>query len=75
LENPADLASRGAPAHALVESKLWWHGPAWLTEGESEWPNSPEHNTNETQEKIEEEETKRTVNVSLAVAEITQPIE
>jgi len=75
LENPADLASRGAPAHALVESKLWWHGPAWLTEGESEWPNSPEHNTNETQEKIEEEETKKTANVSLAVVEITQPIE
>ncbi|XP_045023784.1 uncharacterized protein LOC123468396 [Daphnia magna] len=49
----------GAPAHALVESKLWWHGPAWLTEGESEWPNSPENHSTETQEKIEEEETKK----------------
>ncbi|XP_045034376.1 uncharacterized protein LOC123475569 [Daphnia magna] len=72
LENPADLASRGAPAHALVESKLWWHGPAWLTEGESEWPNSPENHSTETQEKIEEEETKKTATVSFA-AVVPQP--
>ncbi|XP_045028551.1 uncharacterized protein LOC123471380 [Daphnia magna] len=75
LGNPADLASRGAPAHALVESKLWWHGPAWLTEGESEWPNSPENHSTETQEKIEEEETKKTATVSFAAVETAQPIE
>ncbi|XP_045023718.1 uncharacterized protein LOC116934563 [Daphnia magna] len=65
----------GAPAHALVESKLWWHGPAWLTEGESEWPNSPENHSTETQEKIEEEETKKTATVSFAAVETAQPIE
>jgi hypothetical protein len=46
-----------------VDSKLWWHGPAWLTEEESEWPNSPENHSTETQEKIEEEETKKTATV------------
>jgi hypothetical protein len=75
LENPADLASRGAPAHALVDSKLWWHGPAWLTEEESEWPNSPENHSTETQEKIEEEETKKTATVSFAAIETAQPME
>ncbi|XP_045023195.1 uncharacterized protein LOC123467282 [Daphnia magna] len=65
----------GAPAHALVELKLWWHGPAWLTEGESEWPNSPENHSTETQEKIEEEETKKTATVSFAAVETAQPIE
>jgi hypothetical protein len=46
-----------------------------MTEGESEWPDSPENNSNEAQEKIEEDETKKTVNVSLAAVEIAQPIE
>jgi hypothetical protein len=32
VQNPADLASRGAPAQALVNSQLWWHGPEWLIE-------------------------------------------
>uniref|UniRef100_A0A0N5A8G9 Integrase_H2C2 domain-containing protein n=1 Tax=Syphacia muris TaxID=451379 RepID=A0A0N5A8G9_9BILA len=33
-ENPADLAK-------LINSKLWWEGPNWLTEEENHWP-SPE---------------------------------
>jgi hypothetical protein len=67
VENPADLASRGAPAQALVESQLWWNGPAWLKKGEDEWPNSPQDETNETQQEIEQEATGKVVNVSLAV--------
>ena len=30
LQNPANFASRGAPAPALVNSQLWWNGPEWL---------------------------------------------
>lgn len=30
-ENPADLASRGATTRELVESQLWWKGPAYLS--------------------------------------------
>jgi hypothetical protein len=36
VENPANLAFRGAPALALVESQLWWNDPAWLEKGEDE---------------------------------------
>ena len=35
-ENPADLASRGAP----VQSPLWQKGPAWLQD-KSKWPINP----------------------------------
>jgi hypothetical protein len=37
-DNPADLVSRGTTAKLLHQSQLWWHGPRWLTERESEWP-------------------------------------
>ena len=36
--NPADKATRGLSAKALVEDKVWWHGPAFLVRPESEWP-------------------------------------
>ena len=36
--NPADKATRGLSAKALVEDKGWWHGPAFLVRPESEWP-------------------------------------
>lgn len=35
-ENPADLASRGAPVH----SALWQRGPEWLQDN-SKWPINP----------------------------------
>lgn len=38
-ENPADLISRGTTTGELIKSKLWWHGPTWLQEDESKWPN------------------------------------
>ena len=28
--NPADCASRGISASALLAHPLWWHGPPWL---------------------------------------------
>lgn len=33
-DNPADLISRGISSNDLLNSKLWWTGPAWLTNGE-----------------------------------------
>jgi len=38
-DNPADLISRGIDAASLSESKLWWHGPPWLEQERSSWPN------------------------------------
>ncbi|XP_076660440.1 uncharacterized protein LOC143363793 [Halictus rubicundus] len=37
-DNPADLATRGIPANELRDSKLWWKGPAWLTDPHAGWP-------------------------------------
>ena len=31
VENPADLPSRGLAPFELANSKLWIHGPKWLT--------------------------------------------
>jgi hypothetical protein len=36
-ENPADLASRGAPAGQQVNSQLWWNGQAWMKTEEQHW--------------------------------------
>ena len=37
-ENPADFATRGLTVTEIKESKLWWHGPAWLQYAECDWP-------------------------------------
>ena len=37
LANPADLLSRGTTTQALLSSRLWQHGPDWLTTPSS-WP-------------------------------------
>ena len=37
--NPADLASRGCQPNELVNKKLWWHGPKWLSLPKTMWPN------------------------------------
>ena len=38
IENPADCASRGIFPLELLEHKLWWNGPPWLTLMSSHWP-------------------------------------
>ena len=40
--NPADIPSRGLKGQELVESKIWWNGPEFLYNPETEWPTSPE---------------------------------
>ena len=40
-DSPADCASRGLFPSELVQHKLWWNGPVWLTKNPSEWPQPP----------------------------------
>lgn len=35
--NPADIASRGSTPQELIENKLWWEGPEFLTR-KNKWP-------------------------------------
>ena len=37
-QNPADMASRGVTPRDLMGSKLWWHGPSWLSLKDEFWP-------------------------------------
>ncbi|XP_075150959.1 uncharacterized protein LOC142225069 [Haematobia irritans] len=37
-DNPADLGSRGCSPRELAHSKLWWHGPPWLSQSMENWP-------------------------------------
>lgn len=39
-DNPADMASRGMRAGAILHEKLWWEGPAWIAQTTDEWPQS-----------------------------------
>lgn len=36
--NPADLISRGVDVYQLISTNLWWSGPSFLLNKESEWP-------------------------------------
>ncbi|XP_044747143.1 uncharacterized protein LOC123308514 [Coccinella septempunctata] len=36
--NPADIISRGINPKELMECKLWWNGPVWLSREKSFWP-------------------------------------
>ena len=38
-ENPADVASRGCNAEQLLQDKMWWKGPQWLSQPPDCWPN------------------------------------
>ncbi|XP_075150331.1 uncharacterized protein LOC142224446 [Haematobia irritans] len=37
-DNPADLGTRGCKPKDLVDLKLWWNGPSWITGPLSSWP-------------------------------------
>lgn len=36
-DNPADVISRGQQAAELINNKLWWHGPEFVTQPYSLW--------------------------------------
>ncbi|CAK1597725.1 unnamed protein product [Parnassius mnemosyne] len=40
-DNPADLVSRGLKADLISGSELWWSGPPFLTDIETNWPQVP----------------------------------
>ncbi|XP_066590763.1 uncharacterized protein [Prorops nasuta] len=37
-DNPADVATRGLDPVTLKNSKIWWHGPDWLSDPPERWP-------------------------------------
>ena len=41
-QNPADCASRGLYPEELIAHELWWHGPTWLKQDPSDWPQTSE---------------------------------
>jgi hypothetical protein len=60
--NPADLVSRGVLPENLIDNHFWFHGPSFLSNHKTEWPNSlpDETKTNDSE--------KRTNNKVLAVS-------
>jgi len=40
VDNPADSATRGLSPSELSIFDLWWHGPSWLRQHSSEWPDT-----------------------------------
>ncbi|XP_033231516.1 uncharacterized protein LOC117182529, partial [Belonocnema kinseyi] len=53
-DNPADLASRGAKPSELMENKLWWKGPWWLSQSRNLWPDSQTLFDSDTTEEVRE---------------------
>ena len=45
--NPADLATRGLKPTELSRKAIWWEGPSFLENEESEWPKWTVHGTQE----------------------------
>ncbi|CAB0043531.1 unnamed protein product, partial [Trichogramma brassicae] len=52
-QNPADLASRGSTAGALLDNKLWWCGPEALVATSQPWTATRFDNSNEATAEIE----------------------
>ena len=38
IDNPADIPSRGVFPSDLLPLDLWWNGPFWLVQKETQWP-------------------------------------
>ena len=67
LENPADLASRGIAAEALIKSTLWYQGPAFLQKSVLVL-----NNDHPVIGKIDECELKRTISNVVASQEVEE---
>jgi hypothetical protein len=65
-ENPADLLTRGTTTKELKANKLWWYGPSWLTQSESQWPETRLPSL--TSEALQELKPEKIVNVTHALA-------
>lgn len=76
IDNPADLASRGASAQALVDSQLWWNGPSWLSEPKSCWPEPTDENISEMEAVDIAAEKKKAITLSgLVITEAPKKLE
>ena len=58
-ENPANIASRGTTFQNLSQDRLWWFGPTWLTDPETEWPGTVKEFTEEVEVEARSELKKR----------------
>lgn len=67
--NPADILTRGSTPGKLKTSKLWWHGPPWVSEEPVHWPCSD--NTFTGPELLHEV---RTSDTQILVVESLQPL-
>lgn len=47
VENPADLISRGLSPYQLMDNRLWWNGPEWLSGESHSWPQKDTTNLDE----------------------------
>jgi hypothetical protein len=65
-QNSADLATRGMTVEDLAQSTLWWHGPDFLLNDRTAWPECPVSTPMEALEEIRKPEEKLTF--------ITQPV-
>ena len=54
-ENPADLTTKGIPAKDCPNHSLWLHGPTWLSEDPSVWPDRKFHLNDDDQEAVTKE--------------------
>ncbi|XP_055632599.1 uncharacterized protein LOC129773073 [Toxorhynchites rutilus septentrionalis] len=69
INNPADMISRGISPHEITMSKIWWHGPRWLEQEESTWPDFNFNSIAELEEELRPR--KITSNTSSAIKEFS----
>ena len=58
LQNPADIASRGATVRHLIKLEPWWEGPEWLQGPPEGWPSRKTLTEMEKNAEVQKEEKK-----------------
>ena len=64
--NPADMATRGRSVDELKNS-IWWHGPPWLKQDVTSWPNWDVEVTDQATLDYIDEETRKSAKVMFEV--------
>lgn len=73
-DNPADVLSRSIPATELAACGLWWSGPHWLSQLQSNWPLQPELMVSAEDELHITKETRKTPVVTLKTMIVTPEV-
>ena len=68
-QNPADLPSRGTSAKDLTNNGIWWNGPEFLHQPETEWPTN--ESTHFGDEEALKEAAKNAVNITHSLVNST----